>query len=56
MDVYGLGTGFCQIWSVSNLLKQVLGPFFMVIDLFFTFTFGPGTGPKWVPAHWYLKG
>ena len=56
MDVYSFGIDFCQIWYVFNLLKQVLGPFFMVLDLFFTFTFGPGTGPKWAFARWYLKG
>ena len=42
VDVYGFGIDFCRIWNVFNLLKLVLSPFFMVLGLFFTFTFGLG--------------
>ena len=46
MDVYSFGIDFCQIWYVFNLLKQVLGPFFMVLDLFFHFYFWTRNGSK----------
>ena len=46
MDVYGFGIDFCQIWYVFNLLKQVLGPFFMVLGLFFHFYFWTRNGSK----------
>jgi len=46
VDVYSFGIDFCQIWYVFNLLKQVLGPFFMVLDLFFHFYFWTRNGSK----------
>ena len=36
MDFYGFGIDFYQIWYVFNLPIQVLGPFFMVLGLFFS--------------------